>query len=102
MENPEKYRYDPSCLLASMGELIARAATSQAFLAAVAQEPDYDAPTMKKAHAALAQDNQIDYEIVARLEGLMGKVGKFARFFNADSLKKRAGRGIEAWVVVQC
>ena len=73
MENPEKYRYEPTRLLAAMGELIARLATSHTFLDAVAQEPDYDAPTMKKAHTALAQDNQIDYEIVARLEGLMTK-----------------------------
>jgi hypothetical protein len=74
VENPEKYRYDPNKLLSSMGELVARLSTSPVFVAEVAQEADYDAPTMQKAHDALAKDNQIDYEIVARLGGLMKKV----------------------------
>lgn len=49
------------------------------FVTEVAQDPDYDDGTMRKAYEALSKDQKVDYEIVARLERIIAKVRKCPR-----------------------
>lgn len=61
-----------------MSELLLRLAEGAPFVAAVAEEPDYDAGILRRVRARLLERKLGEYGVAARLEALVEQVGRRA------------------------
>jgi hypothetical protein len=61
-----------------MSELLLRLAEGAPFVAAVAEEPDYDAGILRRVRARLLERKLGEYGVAARLEALVQQVGRRA------------------------
>lgn len=71
MDKPEQYGFHPDRLLLRMSELLLRLAEGAPFVAAVAEEPDYDEGILRSVRARLLQKQLGGYGVAARLDALM-------------------------------
>lgn len=74
VDKPEQYGFHPDRLLLRMSELMLRLAEGPAFVAAVAEEPDYDEDILLDVHARLLKKQLGEYGVAARLEALVQQV----------------------------
>ena len=71
VDKPEQYGFHPDRLLLRMSELLLRLAEGTPFVAAVAEEPDYDEGILRSVRARLLQKQLGEYGVAARLDALM-------------------------------
>lgn len=71
VDKPEQYGFHPDRLLLRMSELLLRLAEGEPFVAAVAEEPDYDEGILRSVRARLLQKQLGEYGVAARLDALM-------------------------------
>ncbi|KAK9823993.1 hypothetical protein WJX72_006841 [[Myrmecia] bisecta] len=76
VQNPEKYSFDPKKLLLQVCEVMLRLAQSEAFVAAISADADYDEALMQNAHRVLVGKQLGQYEHAARLEQLIAQVAQ--------------------------
>ncbi|KAK9839472.1 hypothetical protein WJX81_004216 [Elliptochloris bilobata] len=74
VEEPEQYGFHPDRLLLRMSELLLRLAQGPAFVAAVAEEPDYDEGILRRVRACLLQKQLGEFGVAMRLEALVQQV----------------------------
>lgn len=75
MEKPESYNFHPESLLQSMVEFMARLSKDgNTFSAALAQEPNFSAPTLRSALARLSGVPSCGYGLVQCVEALISQV----------------------------
>ena len=74
VDKPEQYGFHPDRLLLRMSELLLRLAEGAPFVAAVAEEPEYDARILRSVRARLLQKQLGEYGVAARLDVLMQQV----------------------------
>ena len=71
VDKPEQYGFHPDRLLLRMSELLLRLAEGVPFVAAVAEEPDYDEGILRRTRARLLQKQLGEYGVAARLDTLV-------------------------------
>ena len=71
VDKPEQYGFHPDRLLLRMSELLLRLAEGMPFVAAVAEEPEYDEGILRRVRARLLQKQLGEYGVAARLDVLM-------------------------------